>query len=65
MSTDSIVTAGYLSQLLQRSPVEIRAAAQRAGISAAIVINGRQYFHESDIVRIREALTSAAERRAT
>lgn len=63
----SLFTISYLTAELQATPVRIRAAAQRAGVVPALVINGgTEYFAESDVEKIRGALAdeSAAVERA-
>jgi hypothetical protein len=55
-ATNSLVTCGYLCELLQAGPGQIAAAVRAAGVKAPLTINGRHYYSESDIARIRARL---------
>jgi hypothetical protein len=55
-ATKAIASAAYLSQVLQRGPGEIHAAAERAGVRPAMSINGRLHYRESDVSKIKAAL---------
>lgn len=57
MVNTSILTVGKLCELLQAGPAQIKAAAARAGVQPALMVNGQSYYHESDLAKIRENLT--------
>ena len=50
------MTAGYLSQLLRRSQSEIHRAAGKALVRPALSINGRDYYREADLQKIKAGL---------
>jgi hypothetical protein len=48
---------GRLAELLQASPGEIERAAEAAGVAVPLRIDGRPFFSDSCIPRLRENLT--------
>lgn len=56
--TQSILTIGYASQLLQTMPDRIRMALDQLGIKPAASINGKLHYHEADIERVRQLLAN-------
>ena len=56
-----IHSTGRLSELLQRSPQEIEAAAASAGIEAALRIDARLYFADADLPAIAAELAKGGD----
>ena len=57
----SLVSVGKASELLQRGPTEINAAATQLGILPAERRNFIAYYHEADLERIRAFLDQKGE----
>jgi hypothetical protein len=53
-----LYSTGSLAALLQRSPGTISAAARLIGVPPALIIDGREYFDDAAVDRLRDAVTS-------
>lgn len=57
-ASPNLVTIGRACELLHTVPACVRAAAERAGVRPALIINSRIHYAEGDVERIREALAA-------
>jgi len=57
-----LLSIGRVAELLQASPREIERAAEVAGIEVALRIDGRPYFLDSNVARLRSVLSRSEDR---
>lgn len=57
----AILSIGKICEIMQAGPAEIREAARVAGVAPEITINGIRHYNESDLGKIRKALTQNQE----
>ena len=58
LATDQdLLSVGRLSELLQASPAEIERAAEAAGVEVALRLDGRPFFSDANVARLRRVLT--------
>ena len=51
-----LLSLGRLAELLQTSPAQIERAAEAAGVEVPLRLDGRIFFRDADVGRLREAL---------
>lgn len=56
VETQSLVSVGRIATILQRGPESVRAAADRAKVRPALILNGIPHFDENDVPKIRREL---------
>ena len=59
-TTTELVSVGYLSQMLQRSPNAIGQAALAIGIPPALLLNGVPHFDSGQVAQLTEHFRTSA-----
>lgn len=63
MSTATdLLSLGRLSELFQAHPAKIRRAIEALGVEPSLRLNGRAYYSEADVERIRQQLQRESQR---